>query len=286
MSLKVLYITHYSDFYGANRSLLQLIDELKENFHVKPVVIVPKEGDFVDELRSRNIPIFKYRYYNWLNLEKDSKKSVIKKILNRVCFWYIKINIFKDLGTNIDLIHTNSSATHLGGYLSKIFKIPHLWQIREYGYLDYNLVYYNGIKKATDFIEKNSSKVVVISKDLKNYYSKHINPNKIKVIYNGIKEQPLFEKRKIPSKILNLCFVGAISENKNQIEAIKACEYLIKNKGVNNLLFHIVGSGTPEYVNYLKEYVLNKGLQKNVKFIGYLKNVNDFLKNMGRGDPK
>lgn len=281
--MKVLFITHYSAFYGANRSLLQLIIELKDHFDIEPFVIVREEGGFVKELESRNIPVLRYRYYNWLNLENSLVKSYIKKILNGLCFRCIKHNLIKNFDAKFDLIHTNSSATNLGGYISKYLKIPHLWQIREYGYLDYNLVYYNGIFKATKFMNENSSAIVVISEDLKNYYSNYIKADKLNVIYNGIKVKSPFEKQRELSKALNLCFIGVICESKNQIEAIKACEYLIKEKRVYNLVLHIVGSGPTKYVNFLKNYVLNNDLQHNIKFIGYLNNVNDFLEKMDVG---
>ena len=280
--MKVLFITHYSGFYGANRSLLQLIIELRENFLVQPTVIVPKEGEFVAELKKNNIPILMFKYYNWLNGERSYLKSIIKKGLNFYCFREIKNCLIKKNDFKFDIIHTNSSATNLGGVLSKYLKVPHLWQIREYGCLDYNLVYYDGIRRATPFIEENSSFIVVISEDLKKYYSKYIDSNKLKVIYNGIKIPTPIVKQK-ESEILNLCFVGAISENKNQIEAIKACKYLKEELKVENFIMHIIGDGDKSYLKSLKQYVFDNGLEHKIKFVGYLNDINQFLNKMDVG---
>ena len=41
--MNVVFITHYSALYGANRSLLNLIDGLKE-YNVESFVLCPSEG--------------------------------------------------------------------------------------------------------------------------------------------------------------------------------------------------------------------------------------------------
>ena len=50
--MRVLFITHYTDLYGANRSLLNLIDGLKQ-FKVKSFVLCPSEGEIPRALEKR-----------------------------------------------------------------------------------------------------------------------------------------------------------------------------------------------------------------------------------------
>ena len=42
--LNVLFITHVTNMAGANRSMWQLVYELKENYHIKPVVLGPYDN--------------------------------------------------------------------------------------------------------------------------------------------------------------------------------------------------------------------------------------------------
>ena len=48
--MTVLFITHYSGFYGANRSLIQLMIELRRMYDVSPIVLIPSKGRFVEHL--------------------------------------------------------------------------------------------------------------------------------------------------------------------------------------------------------------------------------------------
>ena len=76
-----------------------------------------------------------FNYYNWLNVNTFIIAK-IKIIINKFLFKRI-LNSLKNY--NYNFIHTNSSVTNLGGYLSNKMKIPHIWHIREYGQDDFNL---------------------------------------------------------------------------------------------------------------------------------------------------
>jgi hypothetical protein len=58
--INILFIAHYSTFYGANRSLLALIDGLDKEF-IKPYVVLPLSGELEEALKRKNItiPLFK-----------------------------------------------------------------------------------------------------------------------------------------------------------------------------------------------------------------------------------
>jgi len=273
--MRVLYVTHYSGFYGANRSLLRLILELREIYGVIPLVIVPMKGVFTNELNEKEIDFEIYRFYNWQNIGNSWMVSFTKQALN----WFLFANIAKDLKKKkigIDLIHTNTSITNLGGYLSKVLNIPHIWHIREFGALDFNTKYLNGIKKAGKYYESHSNHIVAISKKLKDYYSNYISEKKIKVIYNGVELNENLTKGFNSKDSLRLCFVGVITENKNQMEAIRACEYLIK-KNVTDFMLQFVGDGPDAYHPSLVNYVREKHLENHVEFVGYVDKINPIL---------
>jgi len=117
---------------------------------------------------------------------------------------------------------------------------------------------------------------VAISEDLRKYYSRYISSKKIKVIYNGVKREAKFEKKWNISFPLRICFAGSISQNKNQLEAIKACENLIKIE-VTDFRLYILGDGENNYHSNLKEYVKQKKLENYVIFMGYVPDISKFL---------
>ena len=277
--MKILFITHYSFLYGANKSLLQLLIDLRIYYNVKATVIIPEKGTFSDKLEENNIDYYVFNYYNWLNVNTFIIAK-IKIIINKFLFKRV-LNSLKNY--NYNFIHTNSSVTNLGGYLSNKMQIPHIWHIREYGQDDFNLKYGIGIKRAGNYFNSNASVIITVSKDLKEYYSKYINPKKMKVIYNGIKVKKNFQKEYNYIAPLQICFLGSISENKNQIEVIKALSYLKNQKKQSNFVLYIVGDGLETYVEVLKEYVKKEGLCKNVVFKGYIENVDAFLETIDLG---
>ena len=48
--MNVLYITHYEGLYGANKSLLEIVKNMKQNYNLNVVVITPKYGDLNEAL--------------------------------------------------------------------------------------------------------------------------------------------------------------------------------------------------------------------------------------------
>lgn len=49
--MKILYITHYSKLYGANKSMLYLIKDMIKRYNVTPIVLCPNEGELTEELK-------------------------------------------------------------------------------------------------------------------------------------------------------------------------------------------------------------------------------------------
>lgn len=182
-----------------------------------------------------------------------------------------------------DLIHTNSSATRLGAYLSKKLKVPHVWHIREYGKKDYGLNYSLGLKRTIEYIHNNSDVVLLISNNLRDYYSNMLTEDKkLRVIYNGIKIPNKTDKKNEQSNI-NLSVIGVISEAKNQLEVLKAAKYLKENHNIINYRFNFVGEGDDAYINTLKDFVKKNHLEENVAFLGYMPNIQKHLSKMDIG---
>lgn len=280
--LRVLFITHYSRYYGANRSLLQLILELRSNYHINPLVIVPSQGQFTQELMKYDILFEVHHFYNWLNPKNQFFKSIFKSIINQFLFYKIGKSL-KKRGGKIDLVHSNSSATNLGGYLSNRFGIAHVWHIREFGDKDYNLSFTYGKRYATDYINRNSDIIILISQSLHRHYREYFKSKKAKVIYNGLPVPLAKEKQFNTKNSLNICSVGVISDSKNQMEVILACENLFNNQGISDFQLHLIGEGNEEYVNRLKNFVRKKGLERNVTFLGYLNDVESYIQKMDLG---
>jgi hypothetical protein len=76
--MRVAFFTHYPELYGANRSLLNLIEGLAP-LGVYSFVIVPKEGDIVTALRERAIP-FLITPHQWWSSNVTPREGLRGKI--------------------------------------------------------------------------------------------------------------------------------------------------------------------------------------------------------------
>ena len=63
--LKVAFVTHYGSLYGANRSLLALIDGLRD-YNVKSFVVGREPGPIDKELEKRSVPFAVIPFEWWV----------------------------------------------------------------------------------------------------------------------------------------------------------------------------------------------------------------------------
>src|SRR5690606_17607373 len=135
--MNILYVSHEKDLNGASLSLLGLIDEIKKQNKV--YVLSPyNDGDFISELKKRNVHIINSKYSQlWID-NNQNKIMQIKQWLYKA----IKCTIFNSISAyklkrvikklNIQIIHSNVSVINIGGLLSVFCKIPHVQHIREF----------------------------------------------------------------------------------------------------------------------------------------------------------
>jgi len=272
--MKICFISHSSDKYGAERALLELIDIIKEK--IECYVILPRSGPLIDEFRKRNITfsIFPYRW--WMGKKYPRWKRFARIILN--FFTWIPIALRIKLW-KCDIVYTNTVTICVGALAAKLLKLPHIWHIHEFGYEHHGLVFDFGEKFSYWFIKNFSNVVIINSYAVAKKYSQYIPSSKIKVIYQAVdvphevinKEVQILKNRKFSCAI-----IGSLQEGKRQEEAILAIKELL-DKGLDVELF-IIGKGNPTYEKYLRDLVSKNNLDNYVKFLGYIDNPFPYIK--------
>ena len=279
--MKVLYITHVRDLSGANSSLLQLITELRDNYGVEPFVVYPNrksngQKDLHNILEERGIKGFACGRMVCFQREHTGFIYKIYFILFEV------LNILQILyacrGIKFDLVHSNTSILDLGLYIAKIKRIPHVWHLREVASLSFGFKSIFG-DKYTRWLYHKSDRVIAISQNVRDEFAEFTDKDKTKVVYNGVKPSTSFKEPKYNQEIANICIVGRVEDNKNQIEAVKAISILV-NKGLTNLKLYIIGDYNNEYGKIVKRYVVDNNLESYVEFMGLRFDVPVLLDNM------
>lgn len=273
--MKILFVSNDSTLLGSSKSMINLAKELKKKNH-DIYILIPKKGVIEDELSKLGIKYKIFRYYSWIRPigEKSYIKYIAKVILTLISSFKIAKWVKKN---NIDIIHSNNSATYVGSIVSKIAKKKHIWHIRELMQEDHNLDFYNN--KITYKLFNKADYLIYISKAVENKYEKILNNPNAQLIYNGIPvdkfidvKTPEFSKNKIKFLI-----AGNVCKTKGQEEAIKAIKYL-KDKGIKNLELQIAGDGIMK--DELEEYVEKNQLNDTIKFLGFRNDLDEIRKNI------
>lgn len=265
---KILYVCNDSSPYGSGKALLDIIDNLNTNNYLI-YVLLPQDGPIVDELVKRKINYKIIKYYSWAINGKDyfTIKFLIKHFLNH--FSLLKLKRVLDIN-DFDIIHSLNSCVYFGALISKKYNLRHIWHLREYN-KEYAYKWYVSKKM------KEAEKLICVSKAVYDHFYNKYDLNNMTIIYDGISIDN-YKNSIIPpvnNKSYNLLMAGDICNNKGQHLAIKAVEFLIKNKAMD-LNLYIAGNGDDE--NKLKNYVNINKLKKNIKFLGYVNNLNELRK--------
>lgn len=279
--MNILMITHERNLNGASKSLLNLIDQMKDK-HTFFVVTPFSDGPMADELKRREIRFFYHGMKRWMRRRSESwiKWKLIQ--IRWLCFEQFKniveakkiVREIEDL--SIDVIHTNVSVVNIGGLVSKMTGIPHIWYIREFGKEDFNMYPVCSSKRLYSFIDEYADTVVVISKALREKYRNLLHKTDIKLIYNGVGSENIYSERAYTCKRNQIKFLisGKIQPAKCQKIAILACAELQK-RGIKNFELYVAGRGNvgdlenlfpeeSEYVTFLGQVEDMPSLRKKM----------------------
>ena len=280
--MKVLFITHCTKMAGANRSMYQLIIELRDVYGITPFVLLPndnsKQRTLKDFLLESNIPYMECTipFYKLPNTTLADRLAYVH--------YFREIEAlsekFKPIG--FDLVHSNSSVIDFGGYISRVLGVKHVWHLRDFGELDYGLysIWGNLYNKAT---YRNGDKFIAISKAVKKYFERSIPSKKIQVIYNGIKVIENISLAKHKSDIVQFLCAGVICEAKNQMEILRAVDILVNKRSVKGLHLTFVGAGGDDYLSSLMFFAKKKGISDFVSFLSEVDGIANLASTMDVG---
>lgn len=273
--MNIVFFTHYTELYGANRSLLNLIDGLKRH-NVKSYVIVPSKGKIVTALKSRQIPVAIIPIQQWVDRRNSnifhSYYLAAKRLYKNLRVIDVLINQLKTW--EIDIVYTNSAVIPIGSLVARITHLPHIWHLREFMDIDYNLSLDWG-KFLFNYIVSKSTAVVTVSQFLSSYFFGNISSDNTHIVYNGVAFKNQFDcwyqLNQLPRtnhQPYTFVLVGLIYPSKGQETAINALAIL--SKDFPNCRLILVGSGKESYVNYLQKISFDLGISDKVEFRGYI----------------
>lgn len=280
--MKICFYNHDSHLYGASKSLLNLLDELRQIEDLQLIVILPEKGELEQKLVELKINYQIIHSYNWAS---GINFISLYSFLRYIYYWCIRtignirsIPLHKDFlkKWDPDIIYSNTSVIPIGFILAKLLGKKHVWHIREFIDLDHALGLDFGIKLLRIGLY-HSDLVLAVSNPVAN----HILPkgkNTVKVVFNGVATRSEFNKRKADwlsihdGNTFTFSIVGSISYQKGQEEAIHAFAKLAKDRSDLRLLVAGNGGGS-EFKSLVEE--VNKEIKGKIVHLGHVSNINE-----------
>lgn len=273
---KILIITHDDLRGGSARSITAQIEYLKKNNLAEPIVITWKKNSLTKHLQKKNLQCYPITF-NYTSVWTHHKTlHTIKRPYYRLFYNFTGYKHLKKIisFSEISLIISNSSVIDFGAYLHRKLKIPHIWYLREFGDLDFNILPY--IHNLPNYIEQNSSGIIAVSNAVAMHWHNRGIKKNIKVIYNGVINN--FEP-KPPKKLdstIKICMCGRLCSAKGQSVAIKSLTFLPKTI-LEKIHLDFFGNG--EHEKYLRNLTKQEKLEKYISFKGFSNNLDNELNN-------
>lgn len=286
--MKVLFVMHNNFLYsGATLAMLEVIEQLNKIYGIEVEVLFPKDGGTANQYCSENeIPYYVANYYVQMFSETD---SCIKNCLKLPLLYIRELKMkksckaLKNIMRNIDLVYSNSCTTLFGLLLSKMYSIPHIWHIREFGDLDHRLIYPFGKKRYFALANKIDSEIVLISKCLYESRREYFQKEKMHLIYDDVNRKYNNPTEKSEKEKLNILIAGDIKAGKGQMIAIEALG-LLKVMAVNDFELFIVGKvGDQKYKDEMNELVEKYSIQDRIHYLGHVSDMNNIRMKMDIG---
>lgn len=279
--MNILFFSHYPSLYGANRSLINLIQGLKSK-NINSFVIIPEKGSLTEWLEKENIPyqIIDFElstqavpkessFFKKLRTNQYVKRQAVKRLFKNIKACKKILHLIKEW--NIDILYSNSSVISIAWWLKMITKKKYVLHIRElreahYGFQpDWGNYLFQKHINDTDL-------TIAVSYCVKKYYNlQHAN-----VIYNGVFFKNEIKKNDTTPTLhapYTFGIIGVIHPNKGQIQVLNAfIEFL--NLGYNAKLL-IAGNGN---TNEIQKIIEQHNVSDYVILLGHINNPMDFFK--------
>jgi L-malate glycosyltransferase len=182
-----------------------------------------------------------------------------------------------------DIIHTNGIRPDLFAFLFRKRIKYHISTIHNFVFDDLKFTYNRFISFIFGFIWlillRKADTLVCVSETMKNYYTRWFSHDKLKVIYNGVTDEP---EMLIPDKKT----VHSIEEFRSQgLRIIGTASFLTKRKGIDQVLrllasnttLALVVIGEGKEFTKLKELTSQLGVTSRCLFCGFLFHADQYF---------
>jgi glycosyltransferase involved in cell wall biosynthesis len=278
VSTNVLIFSHSSFLAGGERSLLELVKELTEDYGTLCTVALPSHGPLEIKLQDVGAATIIAPLNWWCSSETISNVDDIHQRYVQSFQWlYENLRQFELI--NPDVILTNTIVIPWGALVAHLLKRPHIWMIREFGEVDQGFKFFFPFSKIVQFTVESSDVVVTNSNAVREQLYPNHEKDIVKTIYSYIdtNNENTSESSKTHSFALpnasHLAILGTVAKLKGQEDAIKAVIELNKNRNRRAELIVAGYCAQPDFKNHLQEIIDVENANNYIHIIPFQENV-------------
>lgn len=271
--MRVVFIASDASLYGASLSLINMIKSYDFGDYL---VLVPSKGPLLPVLDNMGIPykVIPFKL-NSAVYDKDWLSYILYPV--RLCYYWMlnKYSYFRILRiineNKIDIIHTNNSRISVGYEIAKYKCIKHVWHLREFMDLDFNMRTFKPFRKlCADF--NNSDSVICVSEAVKNHF--YIENKNSVVLYDAV--DSIQNVQNVHYKKENyFLYCGSLSEKKGVLDIISSFSKVSRNCDVR---LYIAGTGTSRIVRKIRSLINREGIEEKVVLLGYRTDAKELMR--------
>ena len=278
MRKKILFISHSSELYGAEKVLLQTIEGLnKKDF--QPILVLPRTGPFHRKAKKLGVETVLVPFKWWLTEKNRVWKQPFSWLWSLTCIVRIARLIQRE---DIDLVFSNSAVNFCGALAARWRGVPHIWSIHEIlGGKNASLCFLFGNRALVSLISVLSTKIIVNSETTGQSFKEK---GAVHTVFNGFLWSPqdrglgeLYrQKFGFTSHDYILGIVGKIYPEKGQKNVVESIDLIAKTHHDVRLL--VMGEVRDNrYFKQIQRYILERKLEKRVIFKDYIPEIFDVL---------
>lgn len=272
--MKIVFITIGGEG-GADLSLLPILHALKERHDLLIINTIHNNFSSVLNLNGFknqyiSIPPYVYPQFNGLRNLIRFPDRLFRNLLKIIKGERDLKKVIHDY--NPDIIYTNTGIIHSGFNIAKEIKKPHIWHIREFQDLDFNMKILGGKKNLISKFHSTNNFNIAITQTIYTHFS--LNDKNSIIIYDGVRARTDLS---LTTKQKYFLYIGNITQNKGFSFLLKA--FNLFNKTNKDFKLIVLGKfNDSSYENKIKEYITTNSLDEFISFKGFVTNIEPYVK--------
>lgn len=276
--LRALFLSHSASLSGgAQRSLLEVIEALRRDGRIDPVLATPTAGPLLHAARSAGAEATEVPAAMWEGYFFEGLGPRVMARRLRTCFSIARdvraaTRKLRDLGPGV--VVTNTLSSPVGAVAARRLGVPHVWWAREFVTLDHGQRYLFGEKRSLRAVARLSTEVITVSDAVGRHLTSAVDPDRLSTVYPLIDVPPSAgldpPKADEPLRVL---VIGRLSKPKGQDVAIRAIS--IARELGHDLRLRLVGDVSDRFRTEIEELVAGLGVGEGVDVAGFGEALNE-----------